>query len=223
MQAVHRLAIAGSVFLLLAAACEKPIDETGSWLQPTAPAFANRSYPACTAASDCRWGEHCDATTLACVAATDGLASDFTLPDRNENSESINKDVTLSKMRGLVTVLYFGLSTCPVCWSQTMHLQSLLETLAADGVPGVMALVIDHAQGDGKVWEMARYTRLPILQDPVGETVWNLYRAQVGAVKDTFVVIDANGFVRKSWTTLSIYDNPDNLAALGAAIRDAAK
>jgi peroxiredoxin len=208
-----------AALLFLAAGCDKALDNTGTWQQPTPRVVANPSYPSCTTSQDCLWGQRCDTTAGTCAADATGLAPDFTLPDDNENSETYRQDVTLSKQRGLVTVLYFGLSTCSVCWRQTYMLQNLLERLAAEGVPNVMGLVIDHAQGAGSVWAMAQYTRLPILQDPPETTVWNQFAAE----KDTFVVIDPNGFVRESWKTLYLYEVPADLARLEAAIRDAAK
>jgi peroxiredoxin len=219
LHARRRLLTTTAALLFLAAGCEKALDNTGTWQQPTPWVDVNPAYPACTTSTDCPWGERCDATAGICGTDAKGLAPDFTLPDDNENSETYRQDVTLSKQRGLVTVLYFGLSTCSVCWRQTYMLQNLLERLAAEGVQNVMGLVVDHAQGAGSVWAMAQYTRLPILQDPKEMTVWNRFAAE----KDTFVVIDPNGFVRESWKTLYLYEVPADLARLEAAVRDAAK
>jgi hypothetical protein len=117
-------------------------------------------------------------------------------------------------------VIYFGLSTCPVCWQQVMRIQSTLEALADGGLGNVTALVIDHASGAGKVWEMAQYTRLPILQDTAEGSVWNLFP---GTEKDTFVVVDPSGFVHAFFPTLYPFQSAADLARLEQAIRDAAK
>jgi len=203
------------------AACEATSDSTGSWKPPIAVVPDNPSYPSCAASMECHWGERCDGPSSTCTADGAGLvaAPDFTLPDEDEHSATYGQDVSLSAQHGLVTVIYFGLSTCPVCWQQVMRVQSTLETLADGGLGNVTALVIDHESGAGKVWEMAQYTRLPILQDTAGSTVWNLFHA----VKDTFVVVDPYGFVRASFATLYPFRSAADLARLEEAIRDAAK
>lgn len=214
-----------SVLILLAPAlaCQAPADDTGSWRPPKVDLPQNPAWPSCTRSLECRWGETCDGTDLECVGTVPvgkvKAATDFTLPDLNEHSQTFGNDVSLSDQHGLVTVIYFGLSTCPVCWQQVMRLQWMLEELASAGTPNATALVIDHASGDGLVWEMARYTRLPILQDPPARTVWNQY----GALKDTFVVVDPSGFVQATWPVLRILDTDQDFNALRQAILDAAK
>ena len=71
-------------------------------------------WPACTASRDCRYGEKCLVASAHCFTPAStlwALAPDFTLPDRNPNSVTLNQDVSLSGQAGNVVVVYFALST----------------------------------------------------------------------------------------------------------------
>ena len=189
--------------LLLLPSCDTLKYTPGDWKPPVASIPVNPSYPSCASSSGCPWGEWCEPATSLCTNAGSPLAAafDFTLPDRNANSAFYGKDVTLSEQVGLVTVIYFGLATCSVCWQQSIDLQALLERLSKEGTSQVTALVINDTQANGLVEAgIGRYTALPVLQDSPSRAVWLAYLAQ----KDTVVVVDANGFVQKRWTFLDI-------------------
>lgn len=214
---MNRLALASLLSAAaLAGGCEAETSSQypGAWKPPIVQVPPNDAYPACAGDAGCPWGERCGDGQC----AADGLgrtpAPAFALVDLNDNSGTDGTTVSLEDQHGRVTVVYFGLSTCPNCWQQAVHIQTVLESLAAAGGPAATALVINHPQGDGTVWEMGRFVRLPILQDGPDAATWAAY----GAGKDTVAVVDPNGFVATRWQVL---DLSKQAADLEAAIRAA--
>jgi hypothetical protein len=71
-------------------------------------------YPACSDPSDCPWGEECSSNKCGKPQNPPGeLAKDFTLKNKNAKCKefAFDEDITLSKQKGKIILLYFALST----------------------------------------------------------------------------------------------------------------
>ncbi len=205
----------------LVAACDSEDScSPGAWQPPLATAHSNPAYPACVASNDCPFLQRCDPGASSCTADPGPwtAAPDFSLRDLNPNSATHGRTLTLSSQHGLVTVLYFGYASCPICMQQVVRLQELLERLAAAGTPGVIAMIVNDPRVENYVPMMGCVTRLPILQEGDDFATWSRFLA----AKDSFVVVDGNGFVRARFDPLYIHAQAADLDALEQAIRAAA-
>lgn len=151
----------------------------------------------------CPWGQKCDPATGECAVpenAPGKLASDFALPDHNENSATNGQTVRLTDQAGNVTVVYFTLSTCATCMQQASRLWDIVATLGKIGHTDLKALLINHPQADGLVMEMGKTITLPILQDGWDNSVWMSYQAD----KDHMYLLDRHGFIRHFWAWIDL-------------------